>query len=267
MATNGPMRSCLILGCGRSGTSLAAGLLANAGYFMGDAVDASGLRPGNPKGQFEDHEVNAINEDLLGPPMRRYRRRLITRVFRRRQRRELKLHYPQRWLAALPASVRVSGTQEIAGRIGSVVVRAPFCFKDPRFSYTLDVWRPFVRDAVFICAFRHPAVTAASIVTECRIARYLSDVTMDYERALRIWDRAYRYILRVHHPGGGDWIFVHYDQLMDGSKLAEVEETLGVRIDRAFRDPDLRRSTGAGLVPGRESALYRRLCELAGHRP
>jgi hypothetical protein len=199
--------------------------------------------------------------------VQRHRRRLTTRLFRRRQRHELKLHYPQRWLASLPASVRLAGTEEIARRIGSVTARGPFCFKDPRFSYTLDVWRPFVGDAVFVCAFRHPAVTAASIVTECRISRYLSDVAMDDGRALRIWERAYRYILRVHHPRGGDWIFAHYDQLLDGSKLAEIEERLGVRADRGFGDAALRRSTGAGpAVPGRAASLYRRLCELAGHR-
>jgi Uncharacterized protein conserved in bacteria len=57
------MRNCLILGSGRSGTSMVAGTLASAGYFIGD-----NLYPrlaSNPKGFFEDPEINAINEDLL----------------------------------------------------------------------------------------------------------------------------------------------------------------------------------------------------------
>ena len=54
-----------VLGCGRSGTSLVAGLFRNAGYFMGENL----LRPrdGNPLGFFEDREVNSINEELIGP--------------------------------------------------------------------------------------------------------------------------------------------------------------------------------------------------------
>src|ERR1700726_1587163 len=59
------MRNCIILGCGRSGTSLASGLLAGSGYFMGDHLYPPS--EGNPKGYFEDQDVNAINEDLLEP--------------------------------------------------------------------------------------------------------------------------------------------------------------------------------------------------------
>jgi hypothetical protein len=260
------MRNCLILGSGRSGTSLAAGLLARAGYFMGDRIDESGPRQANPKGQFEDHEINAINEDLIGPPMRAYRRRLLTKLLTPQRRRDLKIHYPQRWLAALPPSVKIAGTAEIARRIEAMVARAPYCFKDPRFSYTLNVWRPFVDDAVFICAFRHPAITAASIVTECATARYLSDVRMDRAWALRIWHAIYRYILQVQHPAGGEWLFVHYDQLMDGSKFDAIENALRAPVDRSFAEPGLRRSRASGAVPRRTLALYRRLCELAGYR-
>ncbi len=259
-------RNCLILGSGRSGTSLTAGLLAQAGYFMGDLIDEAGFREANPKGQFEDHEINAINEDLIGPPMRAYRRRLLTKVFGPRRRRDLKIHYPQRWLAALPPSVSISGNPKITRRIEAVTVREPYCFKDPRFSYTLGVWRPLVKNAVFICVFRHPTVTAASIVTECATARYLSDVQMDRGRALRIWYDMYRYLVQVHYPAGGDWMFVHYDQLMDGSKLDEIERRLGAPVDRSFADSTLRRSQASGAVAARTLSLYRRLCDLAGYR-
>src|SRR5579875_1256834 len=260
------MRNCLILGSGRSGTSLAAGLLARAGYFMGDLVDEAGLRPANPKGQFEDHEINAINEDLIAGPMRKYRRRLTTKLFRPQRRRDLNMHYPQRWLAALPPSVKIATTPEITRRIEAVTARQPYCFKDPRFSYTLGAWRPFVTDAVFICAFRHPAITAASIVTECATANYLSDVAMNRDWALRIWYDIYRYILKIQHPAGGHWIFVHYDQLMDGSRWDEIEAALHAPIDRGFAEPALRRSQASGAVPAKALKIYRRLCELAGYR-
>ncbi|RME58681.1 sulfotransferase family protein, partial [Candidatus Parcubacteria bacterium] len=57
------MRNVLILGSGRSGTSMVAGTLAKAGYFMGTQFVPP--RESNPKGFFEDHEINDINEAIL----------------------------------------------------------------------------------------------------------------------------------------------------------------------------------------------------------
>ena len=65
-------RNCLILGSGRSGTSMAAGILARAGYFMGAELWPADI--GNPKGYFEDREVNKINDELIAPAPRRRRR-------------------------------------------------------------------------------------------------------------------------------------------------------------------------------------------------
>jgi hypothetical protein len=42
---------------------MAAGVLGKAGYFMGERLFLAD--EGNPKGYFEDEEVNAINEELL----------------------------------------------------------------------------------------------------------------------------------------------------------------------------------------------------------
>ncbi len=56
-------RICLILGAGRSGTSMVAGSLSQSGYFMGD--NQIGSEQGNPKGLFEDEEIDGINAALL----------------------------------------------------------------------------------------------------------------------------------------------------------------------------------------------------------
>ena len=61
------MRNCIILGSGRSGTSMVAGSVAGAGYHMGDQLHAA--RISNPKGFFESSEINDINEALLAPSM------------------------------------------------------------------------------------------------------------------------------------------------------------------------------------------------------
>ena len=56
-------RSAIVLGAGRSGTSLLAGLFQKSGYFSGNSLLAGSVS--NPLGYFEDKEINAINEDLL----------------------------------------------------------------------------------------------------------------------------------------------------------------------------------------------------------
>ena len=57
------MRNIIILGSGRSGTSMLAGCLSTSGYFMGDNLYKK--RESNPKGFFENKEINTINEDIL----------------------------------------------------------------------------------------------------------------------------------------------------------------------------------------------------------
>src|SRR5262249_31665720 len=100
-------RNCLILGSGRSGTSLLAGTLRLAGYYMGEHLipaDAS-----NPKGYFEDDEINAINEGLLAqvtPPRSR----------------------PAsgwRWLATVPVGTPIPCPPEIAKRIQTQIGNSP----------------------------------------------------------------------------------------------------------------------------------------------
>src|SRR6185437_1628887 len=131
-------RNCLILGSGRSGTSMAAGILAQTGYFMGDDLWPADI--GNPKGYFEDREVNTINDEL----------------------------------------------------IAVVKARQAFCFKDPRFSYTLSVWRHYIGDALLLCVFRDPGVTASSMVRECKRAEHMQGTEVDERWALKVWEAMYR---------------------------------------------------------------------------
>ena len=72
-------RNCLILGSGRSGTSMAAGILAKAGYFMGEEIWPA--NEGNPKGQFEDREVNQINDQLIASVSSKSPPHVLRRLF------------------------------------------------------------------------------------------------------------------------------------------------------------------------------------------
>jgi len=137
-----------------------AGVLSGAGFYMGSEllpIDFGG-QPGrqtNPKGTFEDRSVNAINEDLLEPLFPRWRLPVGRSWARRRT-----LQRGLRWASALPPSVEVRSRPDVDERIAEHVSHEPFCFKDPRFCYTLPAWRPHLRDAVLLCVFREPERTA-----------------------------------------------------------------------------------------------------------
>lgn len=247
------MRNCLILGSGRSGTSLAAGSLSKAGYFMGDELLPPGA--GNPKGFFEDYEINGINEDLLDPvvpkrPMILGKARFCHRPLR-----------GQRWLARLPLGKDIPCPAEIARRIQRATLREPYCFKDPRFCYTLPVWRPYLKNLGFVCVFRDPAITAASILRECEHA----PITMTLTHALKAWTQMYRQILGIHRHEG-DWLFLHYDQMLSQDGLNRLGTFLDAPVDHNFPDVSLSRSTSAEKLPRGVCQVYEELCELAGYR-
>lgn len=233
-----------------------AGVLAGGGYYMGDNLWPA--RDANPKGFFEDVEINSINEEL------------IAAVTPARPRRPLGLlyhHRPvqwQRWLAEVPLGTTMAVDERTAMRIARQTQRGPFCFKDPRFCYTLPAWRPYLRSAAFVCIFRSPAETVASILKDCRQAPYLRDLRMSRSRVLLLWNLVYRHVLDTHRSSG-DWLFVHYDQILDGSAAPRLEALLGIEGDWRFPEASLRRSTPAGQPSAEAQATYVELCRLAAY--
>ena len=249
------MKNCLILGAGRSGTSMAAGSLAKAGYFMGENLIAA--RKSNPKGFFEDVEVNMINEELLGYVVPARKHLLGIEFFPSRP------VEGQRWLSCVPVETAISCPRHISERIRMMTSREPFCFKDPRFSYTLSAWRPFLRNTVFVCVFRDPASTALSMIKECKEASYLKSLKMSFTRALNVWRMMYARILRVH-SADGEWLFLHYDQFIKGTALERLKTSLGAGVDYTFPDVSLNRCFSNKPVPTKNREVYRQLCKLAG---
>ena len=252
------MKNLLIMGSGRSGTSLVAGMLAQAGYNMGDNyLDANRA---NPKGFFEDRTVTAINDAVLqelfpyslGPRLERWSPKAAQRFYR---------YVPdptQLWLAGVPPWRAEPRTRKFDDEIRALL-KEPYCYKDPRFSFTLPVWRPHLENVGFICVFRAPERTAESIMRECAEAPYLAGLRMTRRRALRIWENAYRWMLK-HHAHGGDWLFIHFDQALTDAGAARLEAFAGARADRSFAD---RRLSRAGSGTASESATYETLCRLA----
>ncbi len=235
---------------------MTAGALSHAGYHMGQ--DYMAASPGNPKGYFEDRTVNDINERLLAqvcpsPPLGPVGRRLWPRGLR----------YGQRWVAQIPLDSKILCPQSTAGDIESVVGHQPFCLKDPRLCYTLPCWRPHLPDdTVFVCVFRHPAATADSIVRECSERPYLHNLQMNRETALRVWTFMYRHILEKHRATG-DWLFLHFDQIVSGDGLHRLAAFVDAPVDANFPDRSIPRATSSGDVPEDVLKQYEALCTLS----
>lgn len=263
------MKNCLVMGSGRSGTSLAAGVLAGAGYFMGETLLPA--TEANPKGYFEAREVEAVNEALVKTMLKPTRQERLWAWLAPPPEQptfnEEKYWYMTRWLALVPALRNPRVHPQIAEQIGTLLARQPFCFKDPRFCYTLPAWRPYLDDeTVFLCVFRDPAVTAASILKEVERERYLEGVSLSFAQALQVWTYMYRHIVRKHRHTG-KWLFIHYDQLMTPAGLDRIAQFVGAAVDRDFPDRRLARTRSTARVPWQTARLYRALCRLAGYAP
>lgn len=230
------MVNILILGAGRSGTSMVAGLFRNSGTYQG----ARPVVPteSNPRGYYEDIDVNGLNDDIIesliaASPLTRLRN--LLRWKSRWSRQTYWLYSPRR--AVLPAP-----TGALATRIQKQLAVRPFCYKDPRFSLTLPAWVPFLpHDTVFLVVFRAPALTVAST---------MRDVTTVYQPALdipprHVW-RAYihTYERLLAWADSERWLFVHYDTVLDGSALGTIRGFTGLGIDASELDPALNRSRG-----------------------
>ena len=266
------MRNVIILGSGRSGTSMVAGTLAKAGYFMGESFQKT--RDANHKGFFEDIEVNDINEDILDPVVPK--RLHLPKIKIRR----LRIHLPeivffrnrplkwQRWLACVPINVEITASSKIIERLQRITQQEPFCLKDPRFSYTLPIWKPYLNNTVFICVFRDPASTALSILKECQTVPTLNcqirGITLSWQQTLRIWEMMYEHILKKHSQKG-EWLFIHYNQVLTEEGLKKLSNFTGAFIDYSFPETNLRRSYSENPVSRKTKKIYQQLCELAGY--
>src|SRR5690349_21816574 len=89
------MYNLFILGSGRSGTSMLTGSLANSGYMLGENAEYLGKNAANPKGFYEDFEVNTINEDILALYLWNFREKIRRTFF------PSYTFYRARWLARI----------------------------------------------------------------------------------------------------------------------------------------------------------------------
>jgi hypothetical protein len=256
-----PMRDVYILGCGRSGTSMIAGSLAGAGYYMGEHLVEP--RECNPKGFWESRQINQINEAIMVDAVPLRPEATDDPALRR-------IPLPkQQWLSVIDPSMRprMKRDHQVDARITDAVSHRPYCYKDPRFCYTLDVWRPHLRgDEVFICVFRHPGAIAASILKHHAASRYLHSMDIDFDGAIAVFCSIYRWAL--DQPREGEtWLFLHYEQALCGDGFKRIAELTGAPLDLQFADPALQRNRPDHRASDEAMRLYEQLCAKAGHGP
>jgi hypothetical protein len=233
---------------------MVAGLFRNAGYFMGDKLHEP--RHSNPLGFFEDAAVNNINESILAP--------LIPAAVRQDG-----IVYQadapgpgQRWLARLPPDTAIKATAEQLEVVSGLTNHQPFCFKDPRFAYTLHLWRPSGGDCRFICVFRNPSEVIESILKECRTVDYLRNFSISVAQAAEVWFYNYRSI-RQNHANTGEWFFIEYDQVFEPNVLERLAAFTGAELDRNFPTGTLKRSKPSYKIGPAMQSLYDELRQRA----
>lgn len=247
-------RNVVVVGSGRSGTSLVAGLISTAGHHMGrHLVNANDA---NPRGFFEDYRTILVNEQLLAP----YTREVPQPRYTRSQIHSRPLGELERWLAVLWPETTVPLPPELEPKLRATITDTPWCRKDPRFCYTLPAWEPVIDDAVRVCVFREPSRTANSMVSVA--AR--QHVELSYDGAVEVWTASYLQVLRSHRQRG-DWVFLHYDQVLDGTGIGRLEQAIGAQLDASFVETELRRASPDGQWPAAVGEVYDELCELAGY--
>lgn len=244
-----------VLGAGRSGTSLVAGLFRRSGLYMGDAPYKP--RQANPHGFFEDREVNSINEALLASCLPQ---RVESGACGHGH------DVPgegQRWLARLPAEITPLATADLTSRIRAVLAKGATCLKDPRFCYTLPAWWEALEPGArvhHLCVFRHPSVVATSVLRECRSAPYLANLAISPQSVFANWCLLYRHVLQ-NHARSGAWFFVAYENLFQTSTLDRIEAFSGHELDRTLVDPALNRSRAEQATSAEAEAIYQQLLE------
>lgn len=251
------MNNLLVLGCGRSGTSMVAGLFRDAGYYMGEKLIPAD--ESNPRGYYQSERVVFINERILESVDHPGPRKLARRVAG-----EPTVPAATRWLLTVPPARRIAAGPAIRRRIRRVLEHEPYCFKDPRFSYTLRAWRDHLDDTRFLCVVRHPLEVADSVLRHAERRGYRERLGIDRERALEVWRSCYRYILENQVRDHDRWMFVHYRHVLQGRRIEALSRFAGAPVDASFVDRELRRAETEGVLDRRTRELYGTLCRRAG---
>jgi hypothetical protein len=160
----------VVTGMHRSGTSLLASMLAEAGVDMGADMIPAGK--GNRRGHFEDVEFVRFHERCL-------------------ERRDAgALRPPVPGVTSLDREELGAARALLARRAGKPV----WGWKDPRTTLFLEAWRSLLPQPLYVLAYRHPVTVALSL-----LRRGLDlEVQLEPETAIRAWTVYNRQLLAFH---------------------------------------------------------------------
>ena len=258
------MKNVVVVGCGRSGTSLVTGSIMGSGrYWAGAETDHWDVDAFNPKGYYEDTSLVHLNERLLStcaesPLITLGRSHPDTR----------KAPIQEYWLGLLEEGVEPLVDSALRSQMEGYLARCPtgrpFCLKDPQFSYTLSTWLPFFSNVAFVAVFRDPLSTADSLVRMTSRLDHLKPLGIDRDYAVELWTCMNRRIVE-QLASQRDGLFLHARQVFEAAGRERLEAHLGGAIDREFGEARLMSppQSTAGL-PAATRDLYAQLCELAG---
>ncbi len=238
------MKNCIILGSARSGTSMVAGILSKSGYFMGDNL--IGPNELNQKGNLESVDINELNNKIIH-----------SHLTDGKIPKDLPMYAT--WLYEIPLELRITPPTLFDNEIAGFTEQEPFCYKDPRFSYTLSAWEPYMQETVRIGVFREPDKSIDSLI---RASKYYHDVEISKERASNVWAQMYSHILDLLSCNG-EWLFLHYNQIISGDGIERLREITDANIDKNFPDSSLSKSISIGATPKKCKIIYQKLCALA----
>ena len=244
-------RNLIILGTGRSGTSMLTRMFSTSHYCGDDYISP---RECNPTGFFEDSRVNHLNNRLV------WRHACICLPARLRlpgqpANRDISLL----WLATPSSSLHLGAPKETDSVMRELISQQPFCYKDPRFSYTLRFWEPFLPpDTGRVVVFRQRSRTVASMQRELDEAYAKTNVTDEY--LTHHWNTSYRRLLSASQKNREQWFFLSYDDLLSGAAIPSLERFTNSPLDASHIDQN--RSRTAGVAKDDEACvIYDKLVE------
>lgn len=214
--------SCIIMGSGRSGTSMLAEALVKNYEFLGN--NPIGMQnTSTPHGRFEDADINYINDRIiekngsklpLGPDN------------------EHKEKYAG-WLTVIndPYMEHPPILSAFVDQIANLCSHKTFCFKDPRFSLTFPTWDSVITETLkqevkYVVIFRHPSKSAQSTVKEPAAMK----LNLTFESALEVWQSMYKHILATYCRDRT--FFIHYDQVINKQRFRDLERFLHAALDK-----------------------------------
>lgn len=247
-------RHVIILGSGRSGTSMLASMFAQAGYFFGDRLHPPA--ESNPFGYYESRDVNSINTRLLRQRLPRDAAGLedVAEELRRTLGPDLHAVHAREqaswlWLPASPDPQTKIEAGPLLQPVLNHFARGPVCLKDPRFSHTYQDWLAHLPDATrFVVTFRDPSRTVDSIVRDAR-RTYAPPLPVSESWALAQWIVLYQRLLRRVPADDPRWLFVHDDDVVSAEAVPALEAHTGASLDLSAIKAGVRRSQAGASDP------------------